>query len=59
MLLLKTYHEVADRLDPAIRPSARSRIIDRNRDASHGVYQTIVVEEAVRPELDGIWRAYL
>ena len=55
VLLLKTYHEVADpialleHLRPALRPGARLGIIDRNGNgANHGVGRKIVVEEAVR-----------
>jgi SAM-dependent methyltransferase len=55
VLLLKTYHEVADpvallrRLRQALRPGARLGIIDRNGDAAnHGVSQKIVIEEAAR-----------
>jgi ubiquinone/menaquinone biosynthesis C-methylase UbiE len=53
VLLLKTYHEVADpvalleHLRPALRPGARLGIIDRNGNGTdHGVSQKIVVEEA-------------
>jgi cyclopropane fatty-acyl-phospholipid synthase-like methyltransferase len=55
VLLLKTYHEVADpvalleHLRPALRPGARLGIIDKNGEAAnHGVGQKIVVEEAAR-----------
>jgi SAM-dependent methyltransferase len=55
VLLLKTYHEVADpialleHLRPALRPGARLGIIDRNGNGTnHGVGRKIVVEEAVR-----------
>ena len=55
VLLLKTYHEVADpvalmeHLRPALRPGARVGIIDRNGDGTnHGVSSKIVVEEAER-----------
>ncbi len=55
VLLLKTYHEVADpialleHLRPALRPGARLGIIDRNGNGTnHGVDRKIVVEEAVR-----------
>lgn len=55
VLLLKTYHEVADpvalleHLRPALRPGARLGIIDRNGDASnHGVDRKIVIEEAAQ-----------
>jgi len=55
VLLLKTYHEVADpvtlleRLRPALRPGARLGIIDRNGNGTdHGVSRKIVVEEAER-----------
>lgn len=55
VLLLKTYHEVADpvalleHLRPALRPGARLGIIDRNGNGTdHGVERKIVVEEAVR-----------
>src|SRR5689334_8556693 len=53
VLLLKTYHEVADpvtlleHLRAALKPGARVGIIDRNGDATnHGVSQKIVIEEA-------------
>jgi len=55
VLLLKTYHEVADpvglleHLRPALRPGARLGIIDRNGNGTdHGVSRKIVVEEAAR-----------
>lgn len=55
VLLLKTYHEVADpvalltHLRSALRPGARLGIIDRNGNGTnHGVGQNIVVEEAAR-----------
>jgi SAM-dependent methyltransferase len=55
VLLLKTYHEVADpialleHLRPALRPGGRLGIIDRNGNGTnHGVGRKIVVEEAVR-----------
>lgn len=55
VLLLKTYHEVADpvallqHLRPALRPGARLGIIDRNGDASnHGVERKIVIDEAAQ-----------
>ena len=55
VLLLKTYHEVADpialleHLRPALRPGARLGIIDRNGNGTdHGVGRKIVVDEAVR-----------
>jgi ubiquinone/menaquinone biosynthesis C-methylase UbiE len=55
VLLLKTYHEVADpvalleHLRPALRPGARLGIVDRNGDGTnHGVSQKIVVNEAAR-----------
>lgn len=55
VLLLKTYHEVADpvalleHLRPALRPGARLGIIDRNGNGTdHGVGRKIVVEEAER-----------
>jgi SAM-dependent methyltransferase len=53
VLLLKTYHEVADpvallkNLHKSLRPGARVGIIDRNGTAEvHGVNQDIVVREA-------------
>ena len=53
VLLLKTYHEVAEpvellrNLRKALRPGARVGIIDKNGDAeNHGVNQEIVVREA-------------
>jgi len=55
VLLLKTYHEVADpitlmnNLRPALKPGARVGIIDKNGDGTnHGVGRRIVVEEANR-----------
>jgi ubiquinone/menaquinone biosynthesis C-methylase UbiE len=55
VLLLKTYHEVADpiafleHLRPALRPGARLGIIDRNGNGTnHGVGREIVIEEAAR-----------
>jgi SAM-dependent methyltransferase len=55
VLLLKTYHEIADpvtlleHLRSALRPGARLGIIDRNGDGTnHGVSREIVVEEAAR-----------
>jgi len=55
VLLLKTYHEVADpvalldHLRPALRPGARLGIIDRNGDGTnHGINRQIVVNEAAR-----------
>lgn len=55
VLLLKTYHEVADpialleHLRPALRRGARLGIIDRNGNGTdHGVSRKIVIEEAVR-----------
>ena len=53
VLLLKTYHEVADpgalleHLRSALKPGARLGIIDRNGDGSnHGVQSKVVVDEA-------------
>jgi SAM-dependent methyltransferase len=55
VLLLKTYHEVADpvalleHVRPALKPGARLGIIDRNGNGTnHGVSQEIVVKEAAR-----------
>jgi len=55
VLLLKTYHEVADpiglleHLRPALRLGARLGIIDRNGNGTdHGVGRKIVIEEAER-----------
>ena len=55
VLLLKTYHEVADpialleHLRAALRPGARLGIIDRNGNGTdHGVGRKIVVEEAAQ-----------
>jgi ubiquinone/menaquinone biosynthesis C-methylase UbiE len=52
VLLLKTYHEVADpvalleRLRPSLRPGAKLGIIDRNGNGTdHGVSRKIVVQE--------------
>jgi len=53
VLLLKTYHEVADpvallkNLRPALKPGARVGIIDKNGNGTnHGVSRRIVVKEA-------------
>jgi ubiquinone/menaquinone biosynthesis C-methylase UbiE len=53
VLLLKTYHEVADpvallqRLRAALRPGAKLGIIDRNGNGTdHGVSRKIVMQEA-------------
>jgi SAM-dependent methyltransferase len=53
VLLLKTYHEVADpvalleHLRPSLRPGAKLGIIDRNGNGTdHGVSRKIVVKEA-------------
>ena len=53
VLLLKTYHEVADpialleHLRPSLKPGARLGIIDRNGNGTdHGVSEKIVIEEA-------------
>jgi|SRR5579864_466557 len=55
VLLLKTYHEIADpialleNLRSALKPGARVGIIDRNGNGTnHGVSRKIVVEEAAR-----------
>jgi SAM-dependent methyltransferase len=55
VLLLKTYHEIADpvallqHLRPALKPGARIGIIDRNGNGTnHGVGQKIVVDEAAQ-----------
>jgi ubiquinone/menaquinone biosynthesis C-methylase UbiE len=55
VLLLKTYHEVADpisllqHLRPALKPGARLGIIDRNGDGTnHGVNNKVVIEEATQ-----------
>jgi hypothetical protein len=55
VLLLKTYHEVADpitlmsNLRPSLKPGAKVGIIDKNGDGTnHGVGRRIVVEEANR-----------
>ena len=55
VLLLKTYHEVADpvglleHLRPALKPGAKLGIIDRNGNGTnHGVNREIVVDEAAR-----------
>jgi len=55
VLLLKTYHEVADpisllqHLHAALKPGARVGIIDRNGTAeNHGVNRDIVVDEAAQ-----------
>jgi ubiquinone/menaquinone biosynthesis C-methylase UbiE len=53
VLLLKTYHEVADpiplleHLRPSLRPGARVGIIDRNGNGTdHGISQKVVIKEA-------------
>lgn len=55
VLLLKTYHEVADpialleHLRPALKPGARVGIIDRDGNgANHGVSRKVVVDEATQ-----------
>ncbi len=55
VLLLKTYHEVADpialleHLRPALKPGARLGIIDRNGNGTnHGVSRQVVVDEATQ-----------
>lgn len=55
VLLLKTYHEVADpialleHLRPALKPGARVGIIDRDGNgANHGVSRKVVVDEAAQ-----------
>jgi SAM-dependent methyltransferase len=55
VLLLKTYHEVADpvalleHVRPALRAGARLGIIDRNGNGTnHGVSREVVVKEAAR-----------
>jgi ubiquinone/menaquinone biosynthesis C-methylase UbiE len=55
VLLLKTYHEVADpvalleHVQPALRPGARLGIIDRNGNGTnHGVSREVVIKEAER-----------
>jgi len=55
VLLLKTYHEVADpvalleHLRPALKSGARVGIIDREGNGTdHGIGRKIVVEEAAR-----------
>lgn len=55
VLLLKTYHEVADpvalmrNLKPALRPGARVGIIDRDGNGTdHGVQKSVVVQEMSR-----------
>lgn len=55
VLLLKTYHEVADpvalmkNLRAALRPGARIGIIDKNGDGkNHGVGRQVVIEELGR-----------
>jgi precorrin-6B methylase 2 len=53
VLLLKTYHEIADpvalleHLRPALRPGARVGVIDRNGNGTdHGISSKVIVEEA-------------
>ena len=55
VLLLKTYHEVADpvallqHLRPALKPGARVGVIDRNGNGTdHGVSDKIVIDEAAQ-----------
>lgn len=55
VLLLKTYHEIADpvalleHLRPALRPGARLGVIDRNGNGTnHGVGKKVVIDEASR-----------
>jgi ubiquinone/menaquinone biosynthesis C-methylase UbiE len=55
VLLLKTYHEVADpvalleHLRPALKPGAKLGVIDRNGDGTdHGVNREVVIEEATK-----------
>jgi ubiquinone/menaquinone biosynthesis C-methylase UbiE len=55
VLLLKTYHEVADpvallkHLRPALKSGARLGVIDRNGNGTnHGVQRDVVVEEAAK-----------
>lgn len=55
VLLLKTYHEVADpiglleHLRPALKPGARLGIIDRDGNGTnHGVSRKVVVKEAAQ-----------
>ena len=59
VLLLKTYHEVADpitlleHLHQALKPGARLGIIDRNGTGTdHGVSRKVVIEEAVKAGYD-------
>jgi ubiquinone/menaquinone biosynthesis C-methylase UbiE len=53
VLLLKTYHEVADpialleHLRPALKPGARVGVIDRNGNGTdHGINRKVVLDEA-------------
>jgi SAM-dependent methyltransferase len=53
VLLLKTYHEVADpitlleHLRPALKPGAKVGVIDRNGNGTdHGINREVVIEEA-------------
>ena len=55
VLMLKTYHEIADpvslleHLRPALRPGARLGIIDRNGNGTdHGIARKVVIDEAAR-----------
>jgi SAM-dependent methyltransferase len=55
VLLLKTYHEVADpvalleHLRPALKPGAKLGVIDRNGNGTdHGVNPEVVIEEATK-----------
>jgi ubiquinone/menaquinone biosynthesis C-methylase UbiE len=55
VLLLKTYHEVADpialleHLRPALKPEAKVGIIDRNGNGTdHGINREIVIDEAAK-----------
>jgi ubiquinone/menaquinone biosynthesis C-methylase UbiE len=61
VLLLKTYHEIADpvalleHLRPALRPGARVGIIDRNGTGTdHGISSKVVVEEAEKRATGGL-----
>lgn len=55
VLLLKTYHEVADpialleHLRPALKPGAKLGVIDRNGNGTdHGINREVVIEEATK-----------
>jgi len=57
VLLLKTYHEVADpvalleHLRPALKPGAKVGVIDRNGNGTdHGINREVIIEEAAKAD---------